>query len=142
MRKLSFHQWRMAGKLLLLVALTVVSYSGKAQTKLGVPYATVAGHASGSRLPIATLKENTALSVSAKEDPSRQYYVVSYKMVMDHTNGNIESATCQSAAFSTQAKQYLNRYSEHGRVVSFEDIRVKDDKGKELKVPSIFYIID
>ncbi|MER3471964.1 MAG: hypothetical protein C4330_11765 [Chitinophagaceae bacterium] len=112
-----------------------------AQTNIFQPTATVGGFSSGSKIPIDKLKAKKALSIYIKDAPAK-YEILSYSVVLDNSADKVISANCTGSAFSTQVKENLQKYLEHGHLTSFENIRVKDEKGKELKIPSIFYYID
>jgi hypothetical protein len=110
--------------------------------RLPQPFATIGGLTSGSKAVADVFKAQSGLGIYVKDSPFEvKYEVTSYTIKLEDSQGNLLSADCQGALFSPLAKQYLEQYAKTGNIVTIESIRAKDDIGRELKIPSVFYYI-
>jgi hypothetical protein len=107
------------------------------------PVAMIGGYTSGSRLTPDILKQQSGIGVYLKDFPLElKYEVVGFKFMIGSSKGEVKAAECQGALFSSQVKQYLEEYAKPGNTITIENIWIKDQSGKELKLPALVYPIE
>lgn len=107
------------------------------------PFATVGGYQSGTNIPASVFMAQPGVSISLKDFPFEIQYeeIIGFTFTTDKDNGELITAECQGAAFSPAVKTIISQYVKSGRMVTIDNIRVKDPSGKERKVPSLVYYI-
>lgn len=106
------------------------------------PFATVGGHSSGSTLSTDDLKMQAGLGVYIKDSPFEvRYEVNSFSIKLLDDKKKIITVDCKGAYFSPLAKQYIAEYLKPGDILQVEKIYVKDQAGKEMKLPALVYNI-
>lgn len=105
------------------------------------PSVSVGGFQSASKIAASDFQAQAGVSVYLKDFPFDVLYeVVSYTFTID-TDNTIKTANCQGAAFSSTVKEIIKEEVKQGRIVTIDNILVKDPSGKERKVPSLVYYI-
>lgn len=106
------------------------------------PAAAIGGYTSGSSLTRDILKNQAGLGVFVKDSPFEvNYEVTSFTVKLLDDKNKAVSVECNDAYFSPLAKQYMNEYLRPGDVLQITNIMVKDQSGKEIKLPALVYNI-
>lgn len=106
------------------------------------PKATIGGFISGSYITADALRSKSGVGVYIENFPFEiKYEVIGFTVVLPDDKGGIKSVDCQGSLFSAEAKQYMNQYLKAGDIVTIEKILVKNDSGREIKLPSLMYNI-
>jgi len=101
----------------------------------------VGGKPSGENFPAGAFKAQGGVGAGIKNFPFElEYEVVSFTFTCD-TDDDIVSIPNQGAGFSGAVRNAMNQYVQGGRVVTFDDIRVKGPDGRTTKAPSLVYYI-
>jgi hypothetical protein len=109
---------------------------------LPAPVGTVGGFKSGENISFTAFSSLTGVGVYVKDFPfDIQYEVLGFTFSVDDNKGDVKSADCQGAYFSSVAKDYIGQYVKAGRTVTIDKIRVKDQSGKEWKIPALVYFV-
>ncbi len=106
------------------------------------PSVSVGGFQSGANVAASDFQAQAGVNVYLKDSPfEAQYEVAGFTFTTDKDNGELITAECQGAAFSPAVKTIISQYVKPGRMVTIDNIRVKDPSGKERKVLSLVYYI-
>lgn len=106
------------------------------------PSVSVGGFQSGANVAASDFQAQAGVNVYLKDSPFEvQYEVAGFTFTTDKDNGELITAECQGAAFSPAVKAIISQYVKPGRMVTIDNIRVKDPSGKERKVLSLVYYI-
>lgn len=109
---------------------------------LPTPSATVGGFASGSKVPADKFNKQYGVALYVKDFPfDVKYNVIGYTVSVE-SDGDVKSADCNEGAFSSTAKEYISKYVTSGKTVIIDNIRAKDEAGRELKIPALMYHIE
>jgi len=128
-------QIKLIGAFLLFYSLKV-----SAQTQAS---AALGAYTSGSKIPKAVFSTLPGVGVYVRDVVLEiKYNVTSYTLKLADDEGILRQAPCQGAAFSSLAKQYINDYTKPGDIISIENIKAKDEGGREVKLPSLMYYIE
>ena len=131
---------RFTACLFISIASLSISSEIKAQTK---PAAAVGAYPSGSQIPKSVFNTLPGVGVYVWDVVFEiKYSVISYTVKLADDEGNLKQVTCQGSAFSALAKQYINDYTKRGDVISIENIKAKDEGGREVKLPALVYYIE
>ncbi|HEY0040430.1 MAG TPA: GldM family protein [Flavisolibacter sp.] len=107
------------------------------------PSATIGGFASGSKLKTDVLKRQAGIGVYLKDFPFEvKYEVVGFTFKIADDKAGVKTVDCQGPLFSSQVKQYMDEYAKPGNMITIDKIWVKDESGKELKIPALVYSIE
>jgi gliding motility-associated protein GldM len=102
----------------------------------------VGGQPSGSQVAAGAFKAQPGVAAGIKNFPFQlSYDVVSFTFTCD-TDGDIVSIPVQGALFQGQVKKAIQDNVKAGRMVTIEDIKVRNPDGHIAPVPSIFYYIN
>ena len=71
-----------------------------------------------------------------------KYTVTGYTLKLADDEGNLKQVQCEGSAFSSLAKKHINDYTKAGDIISIENIRAKDEGGREVKIPALLYYIE
>ena len=71
-----------------------------------------------------------------------KYTVTSYTLKLADDEGNLKQIVCLGARFSPIARQYINAYTKTGDIISIENIKARDEGGREIKLPALMYYIE
>lgn len=106
------------------------------------PFATVGGFKSGMELTAGNLLKQPGVGVGIENFPFEiNYQVLRFTVSLTDNKGNLITTNCEGSSFSAQAKQYLNDYAKPGQIVTIENIKVKQQDGSEIHLPSLLYTI-
>ena len=101
----------------------------------------VGGQPSGANVNAGAFKAQPGVQAGIKNFPFElEYNVVSYTFTCD-TDDDIVTIPAQGAAFSGAVRNAINTHVQPGRMVTFDDIRVKGPDGRTIKAPSLVYYI-
>src|SRR6185503_8282850 len=118
--------------------------AGKSQFRVRtVPDAAafVGGQPSGSQVSAGAFKAQPGVQAGIKNFPfSLNYEVVSFTFTCD-TDDDIVSIPTTGALFQGQVKRAIDQNVKAGRMVTLENIKVRNPDGRVTSVPSIFYYI-
>jgi len=102
----------------------------------------VGGQPSGSQVAAGAFKAQPGVAAGIKNFPFQlNYDVVSFTFTCD-TDGDIVSIPVTGALFQGQVKKAIDQNVKAGRMVTIEDIKVRNPDGHIAPVPSIFYYIN
>jgi hypothetical protein len=105
------------------------------------PAATVGGFTSGATISADALRKQSGIGVYAMNSPfDVKYEVLGFTLVLPGEKGAINTVECEGNVFSPKAKEYLERYTNPGDIVTIENIRVKGPEG-QIKLPALMYNI-
>lgn len=83
------------------------------------------------------------MGVYIKDAPFEiKYTVTSFTLKLADDEGNLKQVQCQGAAFSSLAKKYINDYTKPGDIITIENIRVRDEGGREMKIAALLYYME
>jgi hypothetical protein len=106
------------------------------------PAASVGGLNSGSIITAEKVMNQSGLGIFTNDTPVElNYEVLEYTVNVMDDKGHLKTILCQGAAFSPEAKQSMKNYLKAGEILTIEHIRVKDQEGKEMKLPALLYYI-
>lgn len=109
---------------------------------LPAPSGTIGGYRSGENVSASAIQSQSGVGVYVKDFPfDVRYEVLGYSIAIETEKGDIKAVDCQGANFNSVAKEYITQYGKSGRTLSVDNIRVKDQGGRELKVPSLVYFL-
>lgn len=109
---------------------------------LPAPTGTIGGYQSGENVAASAIQSQSGIGVYVKDFPfDVRYEVLGYTLTIDTDKGDVKTVDCQGASFSPVAKEYINQYAKSGRTVTIDKIRVKDQGGREWKIPSLVYFL-
>lgn len=110
---------------------------------LPVPAAMVGGFPSGTKVSKEVLKAQPGVSVVIKDFPfDLTYNMVGFTVKLLDDANKVKEVYCEGAAFSAQARQYINEYVKPGDLVTVQNIRAKDMSGKEIRLPALVYPVE
>jgi gliding motility-associated protein GldM len=105
------------------------------------PVATVGGVMSNENMPAGQFRAQTGVGAYIKDFPLKlQYTVVSFTLVADDADGNIEEAPCTGNTWSPKALNMIRGLT-NGRTVTVDNIRAQGPDGKVRKIPGLTYYI-
>lgn len=102
----------------------------------------VGGAPSGSQISAGAFKAQPGVAAGIKNFPFQlNYDVVSYTFTCD-TDDDIVSIPTQGALFQGPVKRAIDQNVKAGRMVTIENIKVKNPDGRIVSVPAVFYYIN
>ena len=105
------------------------------------PVATVGGVASNDNMTAGQFKAQTGVGAYIKDFPFElKYSVVSFTLVADNADGDIDEAPCTGNTWSPKAQGIIRGLS-GGRTVSIDNIRAQGPDGRVQKIPGLTYYI-
>jgi hypothetical protein len=105
------------------------------------PVATVGGVASNENMSAGQFKAQTGVGAYIKDFPFElKYSVVSFTLVADNAEGDIDEAPCTGNTWSPKALSIIRGLS-GGRTVTIDNIRALGPDGRTVKVPGLTYYI-
>jgi hypothetical protein len=109
---------------------------------LPVPLGSIGAHSSGDNVTADLFQKQKGVAIYIKDFPfAVKYEVIGYTFNVHTDNGDVKSANCEGAYFCSEARQFIDQYVKPGATVTIDNIRVKDEGGRELKVPGLIYHI-
>jgi hypothetical protein len=109
---------------------------------LPTPSGTIGGYRSGENVSASSMQSQNGIGVYVKDFPlDVQYEVLGYTLTIATDKGDVKTVDCQGAFFSPLAKDYINQYAKSGSTITVDKIRVKDQGGREGKIPSLVYFL-
>lgn len=109
---------------------------------LPTPAATIGGYRSGDTIPAASFRQQSGVGLYLKNFPLPvRYEVVSFTLRVDDSKGNVVAAASRGSLFSDEAKQFISLYVKPGKIVTIDELRARDQSGREHALPSLLYPI-
>jgi gliding motility-associated protein GldM len=102
----------------------------------------VGGQPSGSQISAGAFKAQPGVAAGIKNFPFQlNYDVLSFTLTCD-TDDDIVSVPTQGALFQGPVKRAIDQNVKAGRMVTIENIKVKNPDGRVVSVPAVFYYIN
>jgi gliding motility-associated protein GldM len=102
----------------------------------------VGGQPSGSQVSAGAFKAQPGVAAGIKNFPFQlNYDVISFTLTCD-TDDDIVSIPTQGALFQGPVKRAIDQNVKAGRMVTIENIKVRNPDGRVVSVPAVFYYIN
>ena len=102
----------------------------------------VGGQPSGANITAGAFRAQGGVSAGIKNFPFElQYTVVSYTFTCDTDDGDIVSVNGNGNSFDGPVRTAINTHVKPGKLVTIDNIRVKQPDGRTATAPSLIYYI-
>lgn len=110
-----------------------------------LPYASavVGGYQSGSKIAKDVFSSLPGVGVYVRDVVFElKYTVIGYTVKLVDATGNIMEINCEGAPFSPVAKRAIQENAKSGDIITIQNIRVKSEDNREMKLPALMYHIE
>ncbi|HYC41283.1 MAG TPA: gliding motility protein GldM [Chitinophagaceae bacterium] len=102
----------------------------------------VGGQPSGANMTAGAFRAQGGVAAGIKNFPFElQYQVVSFTFTCDTDDGDIVSVPVQGNAFEGAVRTAINTHVKPGKLVTIDNIRVRQPDGRTASAPSLIYYI-
>jgi gliding motility-associated protein GldM len=102
----------------------------------------VGGQASGANMTAGAFRAQGGVSAGIKNFPFElQYTVVSYTFTCDTDDGDIVSVNGNGNSFDGPVRTAINTHVKPGKLITIDNIRVRQPDGRTATAPSLIYYI-